>query len=200
MLEKMLDFWPILIIFPAIVAVGSYGFYKHAIKHTDGSDDIQTADEAQKGLMSIAQATKINEIDGIKTDLDAAEADIVTLQADILKRELGWAILLNASVGTGLGYFLVGSDLAGSSIALVKIYAKTAPTGASLIVDINKNDTTIFTTQANRPEIAIDGHADDSETPDITSLLEGDRLSFDVDQVGSTIFGGNPLLITVIFV
>jgi hypothetical protein len=30
----------------------------------------------------------------------------------------------------------------------------TAPTGASLIVDVNKNGTTIFTTQANRPTIA----------------------------------------------
>lgn len=42
-----------------IIGVGSYGFYKHAVKHTDGTDDIQTADEAQKGLMSSAHATNL---------------------------------------------------------------------------------------------------------------------------------------------
>lgn len=116
------------------------------------------------------------------------------------RRELGWVLLDNAYVETGLGYFLVGANLAVSAISLVKIYAKTAPTGASLIVDVNKNGTTIFTTQANRPEIAIDGHSDDSGTPDVTSLSAGDYLSWDIDQIGSTVAGGDPVLVTVIFV
>lgn len=115
------------------------------------------------------------------------------------KRELGWALLDNAYVDTGLGYFLVGANLAVAAILKVKLYTKTAPIGASLIVDVNKNGVTIFTTQANRPEIVIDGHADDSGTPDITSLTEGDYLSWDIDQIGSTITGGNPVLVTVIF-
>lgn len=84
------------------------------------------------------------------------------------------------------------------TISKVKIYADTAPTGASLIVDVNKNGTTIFTAQANRPEIAIDGHADDSGTPDVTAIAAGDRLSVDVDQVGSTVAGGNDLLVVIV--
>lgn len=100
-----------------------------------------------------------------------------------------------AAVGTKLSQVLIPGTFA---ISLVKIYADTAPTGASLIVDINKNGTTIFTTQANRPEIAIGEHSDDSGTPNITALAAGDRLSVDIDQVGSTIAGGNDLLIAVV--
>jgi hypothetical protein len=33
----------------------------------------------------------------------------------------------------------------------------TAPTGATLIADVNIDGTTVFTTQANRPTIAING-------------------------------------------
>jgi len=84
------------------------------------------------------------------------------------------------------------------TISKVKIYADTAPGGSSLVVDVNKNGTTIFTTQANRPTIPIGGHADDSGTPNITSLAEGDRLSVDVDQVGSTTPGGSDLLVTIV--
>jgi len=101
-----------------------------------------------------------------------------------------------ASVGTKQGQALIPGTL---TISKVKIYSDTAPTGASLIVDVNKNGVTIFTTQANRPQIVVAGHADDSGTPDVTALVEGDRVSVDVDQVGSTIAGGDDLLIVILF-
>jgi len=84
------------------------------------------------------------------------------------------------------------------TVSKVILYSDDAPTGASLIVDINKNGTTIFTTQANRPEVAIDGHSAESEEPDVTAFAKGDRLSVDVDQVGSGVPGGDDLLVTVI--
>jgi len=52
---------------PLIVPVGSYGFYKHAARHTDGTDDIQDATSAQKGLMTAAQATELEESSEIST-------------------------------------------------------------------------------------------------------------------------------------
>ncbi|NVM24270.1 MAG: hypothetical protein HWN68_21130 [Desulfobacterales bacterium] len=100
-----------------------------------------------------------------------------------------------AAVGTKLAQVLIPFPV---SVVKVKIYGDTAPTGASLIVDVNKNGTTIFTTQANRPEIAIGENSDDSELPDVRALAEGDRLSIDIDQVGSTIPGGDDFLVTVI--
>jgi len=65
-----------------------------------------------------------------------------------------------------------------------------APTGAAIIVDINKNGTTIFTTQGNRPTIAISGF--DSGlvgNMDVTSLTDGDYFTVDIDQIGSTVAG-----------
>jgi hypothetical protein len=77
------------------------------------------------------------------------------------------------------------------TIVDVRVHADTAPTGATLIVDVNKNGTTLFTTQANRPTIAISGNASTTTPPDVTAVAAGDRLSYDVDQVGSTIAGSD---------
>jgi hypothetical protein len=84
------------------------------------------------------------------------------------------------------------------TIEAVFVHVGTAPTGASLIVDVNKNGTTIFTTQDNRPTIAATETSDTSGTPDVTSVEDGDYLDFDIDQVGSTIPGAD-LLIVVYF-
>jgi len=57
-----MDFLYLLPLLFTIVAVGSYGFYKHAARHTDGTDDIQNATSAQKGLMTAAQVVALEEI------------------------------------------------------------------------------------------------------------------------------------------
>jgi hypothetical protein len=68
----------------------------------------------------------------------------------------------------------------------------TAPTGASAIFDVNKNGTTIFTTQGNRPTIAISAFNTSAEAvPDVTSFNAGDYMTIDVDQIGSTIAGAD---------
>lgn len=77
------------------------------------------------------------------------------------------------------------------TITSVRAICKTAPVGASIIVDINKNGTTIFTTQDNRPTIADGETVESGTTPDVTSLSEGDYLSLDVDQVGSGTAGAD---------
>lgn len=87
-------------------------------------------------------------------------------------------------------WYITSSRTISNIIATVS----TAPTGNSIIFDINKNGTTIFSTQANRPTIAIDSFYDFTSTPNITSLEEGDYLSIDVDQVGSTEPGRDALI------
>lgn len=81
----------------------------------------------------------------------------------------------------------------GRPMTLYKGFASVgvAPTGAPLIVDINKNGTTTFTTQANRPTIAVSTFFDDTVAPDVTSWAAGDYLTFDVDQIGSTVAGAD---------
>jgi hypothetical protein len=81
-------------------------------------------------------------------------------------------------------------------IETVRAAVNTAPTGADLVVDVNKNGTTIYTTQSKRPSIAAGTNTDLGDTPDITTLAAGDYLTVDVDQVGSTA-AGSDLTVTV---
>ncbi len=89
---------------------------------------------------------------------------------------------------------LTGRDL---TISKVHIAVNTAPTGAAILVDVNENGTTIFTNQANRPQIAIAAFAGNSVTIDAPTWENDNYLQVDVDQIGSTIAGAD-LTITVI--
>ena len=84
------------------------------------------------------------------------------------------------------------------TIVGTRLMVGTAPTGSSLIVDVNKNGTTIYTTQGNRPSIAASANAGGPGTaPDVTSLVAGDYLTVDIDQVGSSV-AGSDLTVSVI--
>jgi hypothetical protein len=72
------------------------------------------------------------------------------------------------------------------TIVNARVMVGTAPTGADIVVDINKNGSTIFTTQANRPRITAGTNSSGaSATPDITALAANDYLTVDIDQIGS---------------
>lgn len=79
-----------------------------------------------------------------------------------------------------------------------RLMVGTAPTGANILVDVNKNGTSIYTTQANRPSVADGQNAGGpGAAPDITALVAGDYLTVDIDQVGSSV-AGSDLTVTVI--
>lgn len=75
------------------------------------------------------------------------------------------------------------------TIIEVQASVKTAPTGASIIVDINLNGTTIWTTQGNRVTIVAGAYTGVQTTFDVLTLAVGDYFTIDIDQVGSTIAG-----------
>jgi hypothetical protein len=77
------------------------------------------------------------------------------------------------------------------TIRSIRASVGTAPTGATLIVDVNKNGTTIFTTQSRRPTIAISANTAKVTNPDVTTLADGDYLTVDIDQIGSTVAGAD---------
>lgn len=84
------------------------------------------------------------------------------------------------------------------NLTIVKAYvwAKTAPTGADAIFDFNKNGTSIWnTTQANRITLPIGDTYAVQTSFDTVTLSEGDALTFDVDQVGSTESGQDATLV-----
>lgn len=93
------------------------------------------------------------------------------------------------SQGSGVGRFRFpfNATILGATAAI-----NTAPTGQSVILDVNKNGTTIFTTQGNRPTITAGANATTTEpAPDVTTITAGDYLTVDRDQVGSGVAGAD---------
>lgn len=81
-------------------------------------------------------------------------------------------------------------------IETVRVAVSTAPTGAAILVDVNKNGTTVYTTQSARPSIAISGFNATGNFPAVKTFVAGDYLTVDVDQIGSTVAGAD-LTVTV---
>lgn len=95
------------------------------------------------------------------------------------------------TVSTG-SHRIYNDSSASWTIQSVRANAGTASTGASIIVDINIDGTTIFTTQANRPSIAASAFTSGKVTNmNITTVASGSYLNIDIDQVGSTIPGSD---------
>jgi hypothetical protein len=113
------------------------------------------------------------------------------LQTSSITKVLPYSYLGTVSIGAGT-FRLYNDTGAMWTITGVRASVGTAPTGASLIIDINKNGTTIFTTQANRPTIAAAANTSGNVTnPDIAAVAAGEYLTVDIDQIGSTIAGAD---------
>ncbi len=104
----------------------------------------------------------------------------------------GYGVGLTGTLTTSLDFEAVNVPITiAATIQDMTCRVGTAPTGATILIDLHLNGTTIFTTQANRVTIAISGLVDTSGTPDVTAISPGDRINFDIDQVGSTIAGAD---------
>lgn len=77
----------------------------------------------------------------------------------------------------------------GSTIVGAYAKVRTAPTGATILVDIHKNGTTIFTDQDGRITIDTTEYSSTVATPDVTSYSYTDSFEIQVDQVGSSVAG-----------
>lgn len=116
----------------------------------------------------------------------ATEADDLVTQQDAINIANSSAPVFRADgrlrAISGLDPFQV---LEAFSIASVELLRQHAGITGTTTVDINKNGTTIFTTQANRPSVAsTDGdNATDSAVPDIVSFVASDIITLDIDAV-----------------
>lgn len=78
------------------------------------------------------------------------------------------------------------------TISSVRANVITAPGGAAVIVDVKKNGVTVFTTQANRPTIASGATTSGRvPNPDVNTIVDGEYLTVDVAQIGSTTAGSD---------
>lgn len=82
--------------------------------------------------------------------------------------------------------------LGGGVILGVRAYLNTAPTGGTTFkVDVNKNGTTIYGTQANRPIWTASANAATVGAHSVTTYADGDVFSIDIDAIGSTVAGSD---------
>lgn len=131
----------------------------------------------------------------VSTGTDTTRAMTAAGAAGTYVKEITFTVPGTLVVGAGAARYYLPTA---KTISAVRASVGTAPTGASLIVDVNKNGTTIYGTQGNRPTIAISGFTDLGEAASGAVCAAADYLTVDVDQVGSTIAGAN-LTVTIIF-
>lgn len=157
----------------------------HASTHEDGgSDEVSVA--SLSGLLADGQTPL-----GHKTSHAVGGSDILGYTRQIL-----W-YLPDATLATGTDKSATivyrGPDL---TLTRWDFRAKTAPTGAALIADVNVAGTSLWnTTQANRPTIAAAATSGTGTAFDTTTLTTGNVLTLDIDQIGSTVAGGQVTLI-----
>jgi hypothetical protein len=77
--------------------------------------------------------------------------------------------------------------VAPQNMTIVKCWliVRTAPTGQAILIDINKNGSTIWSSQGNRATISAAATTGNTTTFNTTALTAGDYLDLDIDQVGS---------------
>lgn len=143
------------------------------------------------GLSSKIDNSEKGAVNGVAQLDGSGKVNPGQLQTSNITKVLPYSYLGSLSVGPGT--FRLYNDMGTSwTITGVRASVGTAPTGASIIVDVNKNGTTVFTTQANRPTIAIAGNTSGNVTNmDVTAVAAGEYLTVDISQVGSTITGSD---------
>jgi len=122
--------------------------------------------------------------------LDQLAERTADLEINAFVRQTIFTYAGNIAVGGGLLriYNLTGIT---QVVTQVFICVTTAPTGANLIVDIHRDGVTIFTNQANRPEIVAAGFTDSTLVIDLPNWLDGEYLTAHVDAIGTTLTGAN---------
>lgn len=119
------------------------------------------------------------------TDVQAAIDELVgTVEVVALTRfqfELRVAGVLGVASNVAAYYRIPYNAI----IDVVVVHVGTAPATQAILIDVNDDGTTIFTTQGNRPSIAAGTNDDDSGTPDGgTAVVANSVITVDVDQVG----------------
>lgn len=117
--------------------------------------------------------------------------NLTALKAATLPAHPMWYITGTLTTGTNKSAEIPWTGPTGT-IKSIDARVKTAPTDADLILDINIDGTSIWaSTQANRVKIAAGATTGTQTSFDDTSIADGEVLTIDIDQVGSTIAGAN---------
>lgn len=144
-------------------------------------------DVAAVGTLSGASITATNLLDSSSA---ASGSILVSRESGTAewKTPIGsmiWYIDGALTTGTNIGPTIVMPFA--MTLSDVDLRVKDAPTGQAIIIDINENDTTVFST---RPQIVASATSeDDNQVFSDTELAAGSEVTIDIDQVGSTLSG-----------
>lgn len=184
------------------------------ISSSSGTHTLSVSNPAGEGLVAFALVSDashaptffgtINWINGVESIAWDGTREVFTFWSlDGGSNWIGWHMSPTApieveyySVGgtltTGTGAHRIYNDSgADRTIVAARASVGTAPTGDSILVDVNVNGTTIFTTQGNRPEIAISENTNKTTTVDAGSWDDGEYVTVDIDQIGSSTEGSD---------
>lgn len=128
--------------------------------------------------------------------------DTIVQSVDIVAEDSGVAggagpstrVLLYKSDGdlqTGWGLSRFYNDTDDTwTILSIRATVDVSPAGGSVIIDVNKNDTTLFTNQDNRPTI-LAGELTSGKVTDVavSTISPGEYLTVDVDQIAASASG-----------
>lgn len=124
---------------------------------------------------TVIQSSAVNtNFTNIKNVIDALRPQMHVYIQNVLVA--GNNVTVEVKIRTGQTLFLSAVDLR----------VKTAPTGADVIVDINKNGASLFTTRPRVVDGATTGGSGAVFTGSTPSVTDGDVITFDIDQIGST--------------
>ena len=120
----------------------------------------------------------------VGSGLKALTARVNTLESGVFAVEsLVFSVSGNLSVKVGGSRY----PIKGGTFAILSVAAEVgnAPGGQAVIADVNKNGTTIYGTQANRPTVAAGSNVATVGAHSTTSLTTGDHVTVDIDQIGT---------------
>lgn len=102
---------------------------------------------------------------------------------------------------TGTGILRWYNDLGSKTIDTVRASVGVAPTGSSIIVDVNVNGTSIYGGGTARPTIGTSSFTNTggSKTSTPYTLGSASYITVDIDQIGSTV-AGSDLTVTIILI
>ena len=101
-------------------------------------------------------------------------------QLSVLEQPLGRKGLVIAGASTVRWYTQTNKTISGIYICL-----SAASTSGIVRIDVNMDAVTVFTTQTNRPELAVAALVSAIEVPDVTAFNAGSYLNVIVDDAGT---------------
>jgi hypothetical protein len=148
-----------------------------------------TTGEPPSGTFDYSSPSKIDLTDGahVTGRLPASMVDHI--------ETLTWEMPGSLEVLAGDNQWTCLYDNAAVLAVIANVGPTLGPATTPVIADVNKNGTTIFTTQANRPQVGVGVEVGAIATPDVRLYTQGDRMTVDVDQVDAS--AGN-LVVTVL--